>query len=112
LARLGIRDFKTMLRNASQRLETVRTPEGAALPPNTLAELRRDMARLSFIKQQIKEVETARLERLQRAPGEGGNAMVRTPSGPAASGKISSARAHASSSVSVGIAAIDRPPGH
>src|SRR5215469_4647245 len=76
LARLGIRNFKPMLRNASQRLETVRTPEGAALPPNTLAELRRDMARLSFIKQQIKEVETARLERLQRAPGEGGNAMV------------------------------------
>ena len=34
------------------------------------------MARLSFVKQQIKEVETARLERLQRAPGEGGNAMV------------------------------------
>src|SRR5262249_15608630 len=69
LARLGIRNFKPMSRNASQRLETVRTPEGAALPPTTLAELQRDMARL-------KEVETARLERLQRAPGEGGNAMV------------------------------------
>jgi transposase len=76
LARLGIRNFKPMLRNASQRLETVCTPEGAALPPNTLAELRRDMARLSFIKQQIKEVETTRLERLQRAPSEGGNAMI------------------------------------
>ena len=76
LARLGIRNFRPMLRNASQRLETVRTPEGVALPPNTLAELRRDMARLSFVKQQIKEVETARLERLQRAPGEGANAMV------------------------------------
>jgi transposase len=34
------------------------------------------MARLSFVKQQIKEVETARLERLQRAPGEQSNAMV------------------------------------
>ena len=76
LARLGIRNFKPMLRNAPQYLETLRTPEGAVLPPNTLAELRRDMARLSFVKQQIKEVETARLERLQRAPGEGGNAMV------------------------------------
>jgi transposase len=41
-----------------------------------LAELRRDMARLSFVKQQIKEVETDRIERLQRAPGERGNAMV------------------------------------
>ena len=76
LARLGIRDFKPMSRSAPQLLETLRTPEGAALPPNTLAELRRDMARLSFVKQQINEVERARLERLQRAPGEPGNAMV------------------------------------
>ena len=76
LARLGIREFKPMLRSAPQLLETLRTPEGAALPPNTLAELRRDMARLSFVKQQINEVERARLERLQRAPGEPGNAMV------------------------------------
>ena len=76
LARLGIREFKPMSRSAPQLLETLRTPEGAALPPNTLAELRRDMARLSFVKQQINEVERARLERLQRAPGERGNAMV------------------------------------
>jgi transposase len=76
LARLGIREFKPMLRSAPQLLETLRTPEGAALPPNTLAELRRDMARLSLVKQQINEVERARLERLQRAPGEPGNAMV------------------------------------
>src|SRR6516225_6844302 len=48
LARLGLRNFKPMLRNTPQRLETLRTPEGAALPPNTLAELRRDMARLSL----------------------------------------------------------------
>jgi transposase len=46
LARLGIRNFKPMLRNAPQRLETLRTPDGAPLLPNTLAELRRDMARL------------------------------------------------------------------
>jgi transposase len=48
----------------------------AVLPPNTLAELRQDMPRLSFVKQQIKEVETARLERSQRAPREGGNVMI------------------------------------
>jgi transposase len=76
LARLGIREFKPMLRSAPQLLETLRTPEGAALPPDTLAELRRDMARLSFVKQQINEVERARLERLQRAPAEPGNAMI------------------------------------
>jgi transposase len=70
LARLGIREFKPMLRSAQQLLETLRTPEDAALPPNTLAELRRDMARLSFVKQQINEVERARLERSQQAPGD------------------------------------------
>ena len=77
LARLGIRGFKPTLRRAPERLDELRTPEGAALPPNTLAELRRDMARLRFIADQIKEVENTRSERLERAPGEGGNAMVR-----------------------------------
>src|SRR3954467_858389 len=48
LVRLGIRGFHPTLRTAPERLEAVRTPEGAALPPNTLAELRRDMARLRF----------------------------------------------------------------
>lgn len=76
LARLGVRNFKPTLRKAPQLLETLRTPEGVALSPNTLAELRRDMARLRFVKEQIKEVETARLEQLQRAPGEGRHAKV------------------------------------
>jgi transposase len=48
LARLGIPNFKPTLRNAAQRLETLRTPEGTAVPPNTLAELQRDMTRLSL----------------------------------------------------------------
>jgi transposase len=77
LARLGIRGFKPTLRRAPERLEALRTPEGAALPPNTLAELRRDMARLRFVREQIAEVEAARAERLERASGEGPNAMVR-----------------------------------
>ena len=46
LARLGIRNFKPTLRKAAERLATVHTPEGMPLPPNTLAELQRDMARL------------------------------------------------------------------
>ena len=62
LVRLGIRGFKPTLRNAAERLETLRTPEGAALPPNTLAELRRDMARLHVVADQIRQVEEARLE--------------------------------------------------
>ena len=76
LARLGIRAFKPTLRRAPERLEGLRTPEGAAVPPNTLAELRRDMARLRFITDQIREVEAARLETLERTPGDKQNAMV------------------------------------
>src|ERR671929_1588835 len=71
LVRLGIRGFKPTSRNAAERLETVRTPEGASLPPNTLAELRRDMARLHVVADQIRQVEEARLEALKRQPATG-----------------------------------------
>jgi transposase len=78
LARLGVRGFKPTLRGAPARLEALRTPEGAPLPPNTLAELRRDMARLRLVRDQIAEVEAARLEWLQQAPAEDrSHAMVR-----------------------------------
>jgi transposase len=77
LVRLGIRGFHPTLRTAPERLEAVRTPEGAALPPNTLAELRRDMARLRFVRDQIKEIEQTRIERLEQAPAAGPQAMVR-----------------------------------
>src|SRR3954470_16096539 len=60
LARLGIRNFKPTLRKASERLATVHTPEGMPLPPNTSAELQRDMARLGFVMSQIREIEVAR----------------------------------------------------
>jgi transposase len=77
LARLGIRGFKPTVRGASERLEALRTPEGAALPPNTQAELRRDMARLHFVATQLKEIEDARRERLELRPDQGPHAMVR-----------------------------------
>jgi len=76
LARLGIRGFRPTLARASDRLEALRTPEGILVPPNTLAELRRDMAHLRFVKQQIKQIEATRAERLEGAPGEGRNPMV------------------------------------
>lgn len=76
LVRIGIRGFQPGLRNAAERLEAVRTPEGAGLPPNTLAELRRDMARLRVVRDQIKEIEQTRMERLETAPAAGKNAMV------------------------------------
>src|SRR4051794_21648752 len=78
LARLGVRGFKPTLRGAPERLEALRTAEGAPLPPNTLAELRRDMARLRLVRAETGEVEGARLERLRQAPAEDRpHAMVR-----------------------------------
>ena len=67
LIRLGIRGFNPKLRRAARRLEGLRTPEGAALPANTLGELRRAMARLALLRDQIKEVEDQRLARLTAA---------------------------------------------
>ena len=77
LARLGVRGFKPTLRNALQQLDALRTPEGTALPPNTRAELHRDMARLQFVTEQIQQIEAARSHRLEQASADGPNAMVR-----------------------------------
>ena len=77
LARLGIRNFKPTLRKAAERLATAHTPEGSALPPNALAELQRDMARLGFVLNQLREIEEARRKRLEQEPETGPHAMVR-----------------------------------
>src|SRR5262245_49179178 len=66
LARLGVRNFKPTLRKAAERLATVYTPEGMPLPPNTLAELERDMARLGVVISQIRQIEEARQKRLDQ----------------------------------------------
>jgi transposase len=76
LARLGIRGFRPSLAQASRHFETLRTPEGAVVPANTLAELRRDMTRLCFVRQQIKEIETTRTNRLEQGAGGERNAMI------------------------------------
>ena len=77
LARLGIRNFNPKLKKAAERLEGLRTPEGEPIPPNTLAELRRDMERRRLVMDQIRRIEDARLERLKQAANEGPHAMVR-----------------------------------
>jgi hypothetical protein len=41
------------------------------VPPNTLAELQRDMTRLGFIVSQIGEIEDARQKRLEQQPETG-----------------------------------------
>jgi len=64
-------------RTRSEReLEELRTGAGEPLPPNTLAELRRDMAQLRFVADQIKQIEKAREARLEKAPREGAHPMV------------------------------------
>jgi transposase len=77
LIRLGIRGFNPKLKKAAERLDGLRTPEGEPIPPNTLAELRRDMARRRLVSDQIRQIEDARLERLKQAPSDGPHAMVR-----------------------------------
>jgi len=77
LARLGIRNFKPTLRQATERLATMRTPEGTPVPPNALAEVQRDLARLRFVVGQIKQIEEARRQRLEEQPERGPHAMVR-----------------------------------
>jgi transposase len=77
LARLGIRGFNPKLKKAAERLEGLHTPEGELIPPNTLSELHREMERRRLVRDQIRQIESARLDRLEHAPGGGAHAMVR-----------------------------------
>jgi transposase len=76
LARLGIRSFNPTLKKAPERLEHLRTPEGEPIPPNTLAELSRDLERKQLVAEQIHQIEKARMEQLKQAPKAGPNLMV------------------------------------
>jgi len=76
LARLGIRSFNPKLKKSPERLEHLRTPEGEPIPPNTLAELQRDLARKQLVAEQICQIEKARLEQLEQAPKARPNLMV------------------------------------
>jgi len=73
---LGLPKVNIKLRRAGEHLAALRTPEGEPVPPNTLAELRRDLERLAVIRVQIKAIEQARLERLQAAPAQGTHPMI------------------------------------
>jgi transposase len=78
LARFGIRSFKPTLRKAEDKLEALRTAEGTQLPDNTRAKLRRNLARLRVVREQIREIERERLRKLAEAEAQTGpHAMVR-----------------------------------
>jgi transposase len=76
LIQFGVRNFNPVLRKAREKLDAVRTPEGIALPPNTVCALRRHMERLHLIKEQIKAIEQTQLEGLKRDPAEKMNAII------------------------------------
>jgi transposase len=76
LIQFGIRNFNPKPRKAIEKLDTIRTPEGRPLPPNTMAALRRDMERLKFIKGQIKAIERARAQDLKQKPEDTLNATI------------------------------------
>lgn len=76
LIRWGIRGFKPELRRAPKKLDGLRTPEGLPLPPNTLEEIRRDLARLAMVRKQIDLIEQARLVRIEQAPETGHDAII------------------------------------
>jgi transposase len=67
LARLGIRGYDPARRRSRGSLAELHTPDGGVIPPNTLAELHRDLARLCFVEGQIAELEADRDRRLQAA---------------------------------------------
>jgi transposase len=79
LARFGIRKFKPTLRKAEEKLTGLRTAEETSLPENTLAELRRSMARLRVVCEHIKQIEHERLRQLEATASvaNGPHAMVR-----------------------------------
>src|SRR6202162_5627860 len=77
LVRLGIRGFNPKLKRAAERADGLRTPEGEPIPPNTMAELRRDMERRRLVNNQIRQIEEERPKRIEQAPCDGPHVMVR-----------------------------------
>ena len=75
--RLGIRGFNPKRRKAEEKLDTLRTPDGEPIPPNTLDELKRNFERQALVKQQISILEKTRRDRLEQSSPNGPSAMVR-----------------------------------
>jgi transposase len=76
LVMLGIADFNIKLVKAGQKLAGLRTPNGEPIPPNTLAELYRDLERLAMVRKHLKAIEDARVKRLKEKPNHGANPLV------------------------------------
>jgi transposase len=63
LARLGIHGFNPERHDAAARLAALRTGEDEAVPPLSLAELTRELARLALLRAQIRQIDAERRQR-------------------------------------------------
>ena len=68
----GIAGFKPYLKKAAEKLEELRGRDGAPLPPNVMARMRRLMKRLTLASEQIAEIDAARVAEIEaeEKPGE------------------------------------------
>jgi transposase len=77
LTRFGVGKLP-LTRQAEAKLAALRTPEGIPLPENTLAELRRTLALLRLVREQIREIERERLRKIAASTiHDGPTVMVR-----------------------------------
>src|SRR5271163_1000457 len=73
----GIGDFRPRLKKAAEKLEKLRARSGAALPAQTMAQLRRLMKRHSVASEQIAEIDAARVAEVDAPDPDRGMAMIR-----------------------------------
>jgi transposase len=73
----GICDFRPRLKKAAEKLEALRARSGAALPPQTMAQLRRLMKRLGVASEQIAQIDAARVADLDAPDPDRGIGMIR-----------------------------------
>ena len=75
LIRFGVGKLP-LTRQAEAKLAALRTPEGVLLPENTLAELRRTLALLRVVREQIREIERELLRKLTASANHDGPAVM------------------------------------
>jgi transposase len=67
----GILDYEPMRADRHERLAELKTGDGRQLQPLLLAEMRRELARLEFLLDQVAELEDARETAVKAAPSDG-----------------------------------------
>ena len=73
----GIPNFRPRLKKAAEKLEALRARSGAALPVQTMAQLRRLMKRLGMVSEQIAEIDATRVAEVEAPDPDRGTAMIR-----------------------------------